>query len=44
MAPGARKLSFDGYLVFYRIDDDAIVIVRVVDQRRLLEAVKFDED
>ena len=42
IAPEARKLTIDGYLAFYRIDTDAIMIVRVVDQRRLLEAVEFD--
>jgi toxin ParE1/3/4 len=44
MAPNARKLTVGGYLAFYRIDVDAIVVVRVVDQRQLLEAVAFDED
>jgi plasmid stabilization system protein ParE len=44
MAPDARKLSIDGYLAFYRIDESAILIVRIVDQRRLLEIVKFDEE
>jgi plasmid stabilization system protein ParE len=44
MAPGARKLTIDGYLAFYRIDADAIMIVRVVDQRRLLEAIGVDTD
>ena len=43
MAPAARKLSIDGYLAFYRIADDAIHVMRVVDQRRLLEAIKLDE-
>ena len=44
MAPEARKLSVDGYLAFYRVDADAVVIVRVVDQRRLQEAVAFEDD
>ncbi len=44
MAPAARKLSIDGYLAFYRIADDAIHVMRVVDQRRLLEAIKVDEE
>lgn len=44
MAPEARKLSIDGYLAFYRVDTDAVMIVRVVDQRGLLEAIKFNED
>ncbi|HRO04381.1 MAG TPA: type II toxin-antitoxin system RelE/ParE family toxin [Terricaulis sp.] len=43
MAPEARKLSIDGYLAFYRVDADAIFIVRVVDQRRLLDAIGFEE-
>ncbi len=44
MAPDARKFSVDRYLALYRIDADAIVIVRIVDQRRLLEAVRFEDD
>jgi plasmid stabilization system protein ParE len=40
----ARKLSIDGYLALYRIDDEAVLIVRVVDQRRLLETVRFAEE
>jgi len=44
IAPDARKLSIDGYLALYRIGEDAVEIVRVVDQRRLLEAVKFEEE
>ncbi len=43
MAPEARKFSVDRYLALYRNDPDAIVIVRV-DQRRLLDAVKFEDD
>ena len=43
-ASRARKLSIDGYLAFYRIADDAIHVMRVVDQRRLLEAIKLDEE
>jgi toxin ParE1/3/4 len=37
----ARKLSVDGYLVLYRIDPDVVTIVRVVDQRRLIELISF---
>lgn len=44
IAPEARKLSIGGYLALYRVEPDAVVIVRVVDQRRLLEAVGFDDD
>lgn len=44
MAADARKLSVDGYLAFYRIDDDAILVVRVIDQRRLLDAIAFEDD
>ncbi|MCR6646361.1 MAG: type II toxin-antitoxin system RelE/ParE family toxin [Terricaulis sp.] len=43
IAPDARKLSVEGYLAFYRVQGDAIFVVRVVDQRRSLEAVSFDE-
>jgi toxin ParE1/3/4 len=39
----ARRLNMDGYLAFYRIERQVIFIVRVVDQRRLLEEVSFDE-
>jgi toxin ParE1/3/4 len=42
-APEARKLTVDIYLALYRIDEDAVVIVRVVDQRRLIESIAFDE-
>jgi len=41
IASDARKLSIDGYLALYRIDSDAIMIVRVVDQRRLLDLISF---
>jgi plasmid stabilization system protein ParE len=41
IAVDARKLSIDGYLALYRIDSDAITIVRVVDQRRLLDLISF---
>ncbi len=44
IAPEARKLSIEGYLALYRIDADAILIVRVIDQRRLLETVKFEAE
>lgn len=44
MAPDARKVSAAGYLIFYRIDPDSIFVVRVVDQRRLLEAIGFDDE
>ncbi|KAF0174647.1 MAG: type II toxin-antitoxin system RelE/ParE family toxin [Hyphomonadaceae bacterium] len=43
IAPDARKLTIDGYLALYRIEPDAVLIVRVVDQRRLLEAVAFED-
>lgn len=41
---GARKLSIDGYFAFYRIEPDAIFIVRVADQRRLLDAIAFVDE
>ncbi|MEJ0059302.1 MAG: type II toxin-antitoxin system RelE/ParE family toxin [Terricaulis sp.] len=44
IAPEARKLSVEGYLVLYRVESDAVVLVRVVDQRQLLEALKFEDD
>ncbi len=43
MAPDARKLTIDGYLAFYRVDANVVLIVRVVDQRRLLDAISFGE-
>lgn len=44
MADDTRKLTVDRYLALYRVEVDAIVIVRIVDQRRLLEAIQFDDD
>lgn len=44
IAPDARKLSVDGYLALYRITPETIEIVRVVDQRRLIAAIRFEED
>jgi len=44
IAPDARKLTIERYLALYRIESDAILIVRVVDQRRLLEALSMDEE
>jgi toxin ParE1/3/4 len=41
IAPEARKLSVDNYLALYRITPDAIEIVRVLDQRRLIESEGF---
>lgn len=43
IALDARKLTIDGYLALYRVDVDVVVIVRIVDQRQLLEAATFDE-
>ena len=43
VAPEARKVSIDMYMALYRIDGDAVVIVRVIDQRRLLESIKFED-
>lgn len=39
IAPDARKLTIERYLALYRIESDGILIVRVIDQRRLLEAL-----
>ena len=41
IAPDARKLSIDGYLALYRVLSGTVEVVRVVDQRRLLEAISF---
>jgi len=43
IAPDARKLTIDGYLALYRVDANVVIVVRVVDQRQLLEAVAFEE-
>jgi toxin ParE1/3/4 len=32
--PGLRGLSFEGYIVFYRVLDDGIEILRVISGRR----------
>lgn len=40
----ARKLSVDGYLVVHRIEPDVVRIVRVVDQRRLLDLISFADE
>jgi plasmid stabilization system protein ParE len=44
IAPQARKLSVDGYLALYRVDAEAVTIVRVIDQRRLLDDVEFSDE
>lgn len=44
MSTDTRKLSVDGYLVFYRVDADCIWLMRVVDQRRLLDLIQVEED
>ncbi|BBO31351.1 type II toxin-antitoxin system RelE/ParE family toxin [Lacipirellula parvula] len=28
--PGMRRLSYQSYLIFFRIDDDAVIVLRVV--------------
>jgi toxin ParE1/3/4 len=40
--PGLRGLSLDGYIIFYRLLDDGIEILRVVSGRRHLPAI-FEE-
>lgn len=44
IAVEARKFSVAGYLIFYRVEPDSIFVVRVVDQRRLLDAISFDDE
>jgi len=44
IAENARKLTVERYLVLYRIEPDAIVVVRVVDQRVLLESIRFADE
>lgn len=41
IADNARKLTVERCLVLYRIEPDSIVVVRVVDQRVLLDSVRF---
>ncbi len=43
IAPNARKLSIDAYLALYRVDAEAVTVVRVLDQRRLLGPALFEE-
>lgn len=42
IAAQARKLSVDEYLVLYRLETNDVVIVRVVDQRRLLDQLETE--
>lgn len=44
LASDARKLLIDGYLAIYRVDEDVVLIMRVLDQRRLMDAGAFSED
>jgi len=38
LAPGLRSILVRSYLIFYRIDREALVIVRILDGRRDIEA------
>lgn len=44
IAPDARKLTIERYLALCRVESDGILIVRVIDQRRLLEALPAGDD
>lgn len=41
IAAGLRRLVMGKYLAFYRVSDDTIVIIRVLDGRRDLSAEDF---
>ena len=41
IAPGLRRLVMGKYLAFYRVSDDTVDIVRVLDGRRDLTAEDF---
>ena len=41
---GLRGVPLDGYIVFYRVLDDGVEIVRVVSGRQDLEVLFLDED
>ena len=37
LAPGIRNLNYEKYLIFYRVNDEAVDILRVVQGSRNLE-------
>ena len=39
LRPGLRSFPAEGYVIFYRIDDEDLVILRVLHSRRDIEAV-----
>jgi toxin ParE1/3/4 len=41
--PWLRGISLDGYIIFYQVTEDEIIILRVVNGRQNLE-ISFDED
>ncbi|MGK7923141.1 MAG: type II toxin-antitoxin system RelE/ParE family toxin [Trichodesmium sp.] len=43
LKPGIRGLPLDGYIIFYRVVNDQVEIVRVVSGRQNLEVLFFDE-
>lgn len=44
LKPGLRGVPLDGYIVFYRVLDNGVEIVRVVSGRQDLEVLFLDED
>ena len=44
LKPGLRGLPLDGYIIFYQVVYDGVVIVRVVSGRQDLEVLFFDEN
>lgn len=44
ICPGLRGLSLDGYIIFYRILDDGIEILRVVSGRRDFPSIFEESD
>ena len=44
LKPGIGGLPLDGYIIFYRVVDDVVEIIRVVIGRQYLEVLLFDEN
>ena len=42
--PGLRGLSFEGYIIFYRVTDQSLTIVRVISGRQDLSNVFSDDE
>ena len=42
--PDLRGLPFDGYIIFYRVLDDGVEILRVINARRDLPSIFEDQE